>query len=258
MTITLERPRAQAAYFDTKPVPPAAGATSGRSTPAATARRRTALPAGGRLVRQRTGEVPTLSLSRKLKMLAPAALLAGVSSGGVAVAPHLGSLLDGVEEQLTSAAVTATPGQVVEQHAAPKHRAASPDLPDVVPAPRHQPTYQPKHRAPDPTDATGPATDPVTTPVGTASAGGSHAGARPSAAPATTSTGGKHRAPSGDHTSTGDHEDAGSSTQDGAPPSDQSPSSDSPSAGSSPGPVTGLVTTVDDTVKSVTGLVGLG
>lgn len=250
MTITLERPRAQAAYFDTR-----------RVLPTAAARTRTTLPAGGRLVRQRTGAAPTLSLSRKLKMLAPAALLAGVSTGGVAVAPHVAGLLDGIGEHLANTAATVTPDQVVEQHAAPKHRATSPDLPDVVPAPRHQPTYQPKHRAPDPADASRPAADsapdvPATTPAGTRSPGGAHAAAHPSPAPATATTGGKHRAPSDDQGSTGDHADSSPTRQDAAPPAGQSPSPDSHSAGSSSGPVTGLVTTVDDTVETITGLVG--
>lgn len=269
MTITLERPRAQAAYFDTNRVLPACAADSetSRSTPSATARTRTALPAGGRLVRQRTGEAPTLSLSRKLKMLAPAALLAGVSAGGVAVAPHLASLLDGLGEQFANAAATVTQDQVVEQHAAPKHRATSPDVPDVIPAPRHHPAYQPKHRATNPADASRPGTEPATepatgtpatAPAGTGPTGGSHAADHPSTAATTTTAGGKHRGPSADQASTGDQADASPTKQDAAPPADQSPSSDSPSSGSSTGPVTGLVTTVDDTVKGVTGLAGLG
>lgn len=256
MTITLERPRSEAAYFDTnRLLPVVAPETRATGRPSAAARTKAAIPTGGRLVRQRAGETPTLSLGRKLKMLAPVALLAGVSAGSVTVAPQIAGLIDGVRDHFADAAATVTPDSVAEQRAVPKHRAAEPAAPDVVPAPRRHPTHQPKHRAPAPTDATRPTTD---TPIDSASPGGSHAAEQPNAAPAAKATGGKHRG-----TPSTDQGDQSSPQQGSAPPADQPPSSDSPESPKSPGspstdPLTNTVKSVTDTVRSVTGTLGLG
>lgn len=253
MTITLERPRSEAAYFDTnRLLPVVAPETRASGRPSAAAPTKAAIPAGGRLVRRRTGEAPTLSLGRKLKMLAPVALLAGVSAASATVVPQIEGLIDGVRDHFADAAATGTPDSVAQQGAAPKHRAAEPAAPDVVPAPRRQPTHRPKHRAPAPTDATRPTTD---TSVDSTSPAGSHAAERPSGTPAAKATGGKHRA-----TPSTDQGDDQSSPQRGsAPPSDQPPSSDSPKSPDSPSsdPVTNTVKSVADTLKSVTGPLGL-
>lgn len=252
MTITLERPRSEAAYFDTnRLLPVVAPETRASGRPSAAAPTKAAIPAGGRLVRRRTGEAPTLSLGRKLKMLAPVALLAGVSAASATVVPQIEGLIDGVRDHFADAAATGTPDSVAQQGAAPKHRAAEPAAPDVVPAPRRQPTHRPKHRAPAPTDATRPTTDTADS----TSPAGSHAAERPSGTPAAKATGGKHRAAP----STDQGDDQSSPQRGSAPPSDQPPSSDSPKSPDSPSsdPVTNTVKSVADTLKSVTGPLGL-
>lgn len=256
MTIILERPDTEAVQLDTHPDLPVAdlqavgavwpSAASPFGTPASPPASEAALPPGVRLVRRRTTATPTATLGRRLTMLAPVALLAGVSAGAVTLMPHLQGLVDDVRGHLGDTAAAATPhttsltsthiaqteaDATVPHRAGPKHRGATSTTPAAAQLPQLQ-QPQGKHRAP--------------TSAGTHAA--PSAGAGDTAAPAKAS-GGKHKAaptPSGDQTADQAPPSGGST-----PPSTTPPSTTPPATQPAPGPVQ---TVVNDATKTVTGL----
>lgn len=251
MTITLERPDARVARTDSHPdlpLPSPRGPrrdTSPFGTPARAACEEP-LPPGVRLVRKRAA-APSSTLGRKLTMLAPVALLAGVSAGAVTLTPHVQSLVDGVRDQFGGSASAAT-AHTMSEHAAPKHRATPSAAPDAGRIPQQHP-HQAKHRAatPDPTvnTHTGPhTTASAATPTGShvAPTSGSHRASsatdRTNSTSTAKATGGKHKA-----TST-------------PPPADTPPPSDPGTPSSDPGsnPVTDLTDAANNAVKNLTGL----
>ncbi|MEP9382221.1 hypothetical protein [Nocardioides sp. KR10-350] len=257
MTITLERPPAEIAYLDERrpalyPVPDdASGATV------------VPLPRGVRLVQPRKGvATPTLTLGRKLAMLAPAALLAAVAGGTVTLAPHAGGVVDGVVDgvrHLFDDGGAAAP-VAHQQEAAPKHRAATAPTTGAGAV-----THRPKHRATGAGD-TAPTTGPQT---GSADAGsasgtpstpsaGTHKGSSTGSVSATRS-GGKHAATGSDDTSSSTQQ---SSTPKQSQPKDSQPKETEPKDTTPSDPVSGtvdtLTNTVDDVVGGVTGGLGLG
>ena len=248
MTITLQRPeapetgaadfhryaalrlvRGESASEDRRPISPP---IRRRMTPRSAGE----LPPGVRLVRRRTEPAPSLTLGRKLAMLAPAALLAGVSAGAVTLPPHLHDLVDSVRDHFADPGVAAAPhSQAASPHSGPKHRGRPAPTPQATQSPD-----RPKHRA-----ATSAQTSSRQAPVPPTTAN----------TPAKTAAG-KHRAASSDEAS-------GPTT---VPPKPESkpvsePVSETPNPGSSdptPDALSQTLRTVDGAVDELASVLGLG